>query len=380
MSIEVKPVKTKKDLMTFIKLPFKLYENDPYWVPPLIVEEKKNFNPEKNPFYEHSDVQLFVAYKDGKPVGRITAHIDHNYNEFHDEKTGQFGFFETINDYAVSKALFDTASRWLKERGMEQILGPLSFSTNSVAGLLIEGFDSPPVVMMPYNPPFYAEHIEKYGFRKAKDLLAYIITVDEKFISFTDRLKRRLKPLAERAMRDGFTIRNVNFKKVDEEIPKLRDIYNNAWEKNWGFVPMTDKEFEHLALTLKQIAIPELTKIVEYKGDPAAFGLLIPDINQILKKVNGKLFPFGFLKLYFGFNKIDGLRLIALGIKKGYRKRGADSLMYYRFLEDGLKIRKWRYCEVSWLLEDNYLIIRATEFMGGKKYKTYRLYVKSLMD
>ncbi len=378
MAVEIYPVRSKRDLKEFIMLPWKLYRDDPFWVPPLISDEKKRFSPEHNPFYKHSDVQLFIARKGGETVGRLTAHIDHNYNEFHDELTGQFGFFESINDGEVSKALFDAASEWLRERGMEGLLGPLSFSTNDVAGLLIDDFKSPPVVMMPYNPPYYIDLIESYGFKKAKDLLAYQIKIDDDFLRDIDRIRSRFLRLSERAKREGFTVRPVNFKKLDEEVPKLLDIYNNAWEKNWGFVPMTDEEFWHLARELKPIALPELTPIVEYKGEPVAFGLVLPDVNQVLKKLNGRLFPFGIFKLLFGLRKIDGLRLIALGIKKGYRKRGTDSLLYSTMLENALKMKRFKTCEVSWLLEDNYLIIRATEFMKGKLYKTYRLYYKSL--
>ncbi len=378
MGVEIHPVRSKKDLKEFIMLPWKIYKDDENWVPPLITEEKKRLSPNHNPFFKHAEVQLFLAKRGRETVGRISAHIDHNYNTFHDERTGQFGFFECVNDKEVSSALFDAVSEWLKKREMDGILGPLSFSTNDVAGLLVEDFKSPPAILMPYNPPYYADLIEDYGFKKAKDLLAYIIRIDDDFLQHVRVIRERLKKLSERAKRNGFVVRPVNFKKLDEEVPKLMDIYNNAWEKNWGFVPLTEEEFWHLAKDLKQIAIPELTIIVEHEGKPAAFGLIIPDFNQVLKKLNGKLFPFGIFKALIAAKKIDGLRLITLGIKKGYRNRGADSLLYYTLLENGLKLKQYKWCEVSWLLEDNYLIIRATEFIGGKLYKKYRLYYKPL--
>jgi len=229
-------------------------------------------------------------------------------------------------------------------------------------------------VMMTYNPPYYKDFLEEYGFFKEKDLLAYEIIIDEKFKNFTERLLRRLKPIAERARRDGFTIRNVNLRNFKEEAERIMEVYNSAWEKNWGFVPMTRNEFMKLASDLKRIVIPELAKIVERDKEPVAFGLIIPDVNEILRKLNGKLFPFGIFKFIFGFKKIEGLRLLALGVKKKYRKRGVDSLLYYELLRSGLALKQFKRCELSWLLEDNYLIIRASEFMGGKLYKRYRIY------
>lgn len=377
MSVRVTPVRSKRDLKIFLTLPFKIYKDDPYWVPPLLMEEKKKFDPKKNPFYEHAKVELFLALKNGEPVGRITAHIDENYNTFHGEKTGFFGFFESVNDQEVANSLFNIASQWLKERGMNKILGPMSFNTNEVCGLLIDDFSSPPVVMMSYNPKYYIQLIENYGFVKAKNLLAYIIEVNEEWLKFARRLEERLSRLAKRAEESGFTIRDVNLKDLENEVKKLREIYNEAWEKNWGFVPMTEKEFNKLAKELKTIVEPSLIKIVEYKGKPAAFGLIIPDINEILIKMKGKLFPFGIFHFIFGMKKIKRLRLLALGIKKSFRKKGADSLLYYSMLKSGLELKRYSSCEVSWLLEDNYLIIRAIEFMGGKHYKTYRLYEKN---
>ncbi len=379
--VKVRPVESKKDLMKFIKFPWKVYRDYPAWVPPLISEEKKKFDPKENPFYDHAKVQLFLAERDGEVVGRISAHIDHNYNEFHDEKTGLWGFFETINDFEVAKALFDAVFEFHSREGMEQVLGPASFSTNDVTGMLLDAYDLPPVIMMPYNPPYYVELVEKYGFKKAKDLLAYLITVDDEFKRFADRLQKRLKPMAERALAHGYTIRNANLKKWKEEVEKILIIYNDAWEKNWGFVPWTREEFFHIANDLRQIVIPELGKIVEKDGEPVAFGLVIPDANVVIKKLNGRIVGpglFAALPYLLNIKKISRTRLITLGIRKGFRKSGVDSLLYYEMLKAGLSLGYLKECEVSWLLEDNYLIIRATEFMRGKHYKTYRLFVKPI--
>ncbi len=379
--VRVRPVESSKDLMRFIKFPWKVYKDWPAWVPPIISEEKKRFNPEKNPFYEHAKVQLFIAERDGEVVGRISAHIDYNYNEFHDEKTGLWGFFETINDFEVAKALFDAVIEFHEKEGMEQVLGPASFSTNDVTGMLMNAYDLPPVVMMPYNPPYYVDLVEKYGFRKAKDLLAYLIKIDDEFLKFADRLQKRLKPLAERALERGYTIRNIVIKNWKEEVEKIIVIYNEAWEKNWGFVPWTRKEFFHIAEDLKQIAIPELAKMVERDGEPVAFGLIIPDVNVVIKKLNGRIVGpglFAALPYLLNIKKISRTRLITLGIRKGYRKSGVDSLLYYEMMKSALDLGYIKECEVSWLLEDNYLVIRAAEFMRGKHYKTYRLFVKPI--
>ena len=377
-SIEIREVGDRKGLADFIDVPKIVNRDDPHWVCPLDMQEKARFSAKKNPFFEHTDIVFLVAYQEGRPVGRITAHVDHNYNEFHDERTGQFGFFDSIDDLDVARALTTYAENWLQWRGMEVILGPFSFNTNDMVGVLLEGFDSPPVVMMPHNPPYYESLLLGCGFEKAKDLLAYNIELNDEFVSFAERLKNRLHPLSEKAMADGFTIRNLNLKDFDNEIRRLMGVYNEAWEKNWGAVPMTEAEFVHLCKELKPIAIPELTKLVQHGEETVAFGLCLPDVNQIFRKLNGRLFPLGFLRLLLGLKRVDGLRLLALGIKKGYRKRGVDSLMYYHLLESGLKMNRFKSCEISWLLEDNYLIIRAAEFMKAKLYKRYRMYRKNL--
>jgi hypothetical protein len=376
--IEVRDVRGKRGISDFIRVPKIVNQDDPNWVCPLDMQERARLNPKKNPFFEHTECAFLVAYRDGKPVARMTAHIDRNYNDFHDERTGQFGFFDSVDDPEVARALTDYGENWLRERGMLVMLGPYSFNTNDMVGVLVEGFDTPPVVMMPHNPPYYDGLLLACEFEKVKDLLAYRIDVNEEFISFSERLRKRLEPLSKKAGAEGFTVRDRNMKKVDAEIPRLMGVYNEAWENNWGAVPMTDAEFVHLCKELKPIAIPELTKIVEHGDETVAFGLCLPDVNQIFKKLNGKLFPFGIIRLFFGLKKVDGLRLLALGIKKGYRKRGADSLLYYHLLDSGLRMNRFRTCEVSWMLEDNYLIIRAAEFMKAKLYKRYRMYRKNL--
>jgi len=378
VNIEVVPVRIERDLEQFIRLPWGLYKGDPNWVAPLISEERRRFDPRKNPFYEHAEVQLFLALRDGRPVGRLSAHIDYLHNEFHGERSGFFGFFEAPDDRGVAEALFEAAEGWLRARGMECIRGPFSFNTNDPSGLLVEGFDSPPALMMPYNPPYYGKLLEGLGFVKVKDLLAYEITIDEPFRERMKALIPRLEAIGRRARRQGVTVRAVNLSDFDGEVRRLMEVYNEAWERNWGFVPLTEREFVAQAKELKRIVIPELLVIAERGEEPIGFGLVLPDFNQALQPLRGRLFPLGIFKLFIYSRKITGLRFITLGIKRAHRKRGVDALIYLKMLEAGLKLTQYQRCECSWVLEDNHLMIRAIELVGGRLSKVYRIYEKPL--
>ncbi len=358
-------------LPIFIALPWRIYKDDPNWVTEPISEIKAKFNPEKNPYYDHSEVQLFIAERNGIVEGRIVAHIDHIFLDFWNEKVGFFGFFECTRDYEVAKALYDRAGAWLSRRGMERIRGPFSFSTNDVVAFLLEGFSSPPVIMMPYNPEYYIEFAERYGFVKAKDLVAYFLTTENlnwRIIEIAERLKRR----------SHFTVRSLNFRKIKEEIALVRQVYNKAWERNWGFVPMTEREFEHIALRLKQIADKELVFIAEADNKPIGFFMALPDINLALAHLrSGRLFPFGFLKLLWWARRIKSLRVLTLGVIPGYRKRGVEVAFYREICKRALK-KGYTGAEMSWILEDNFLMRKGIEDLGGKLYKKYRLYEKKL--
>lgn len=377
MSVEILPVRTRKQLRAFLRLPWRLYRGDPHWVAPLLLDEGKRFDPRRNPFFEHAEVQLFLAVQDGKPAGRICAHIDRIHNEFHREKTAFFGFFESVKSEEVARALLETAENWAKERGMERLRGPFGFNTNGFAGLLVEGFHSPPTLLMPYNPPYYASFLEGCGYRKAKDLLAFRIEIDKELHDRLRALLPRLEKIAERAREKGFRVRSLNLRDFHGEVRRLREIYNEAWERNWGFVPLTEREFTEQAKELKQIVRPELAKIVELDGEPVGFGLAVPDFNEALKPVRGRLLPFGIFRLLWASRKIQGLRLLTLGIKRRHRVRGVDALIYCELIREGLKL-PYRSCECSWILEDNHRIIRAIELAGGRPYKTYRVYEKDL--
>ncbi|MCD6098757.1 GNAT family N-acetyltransferase [bacterium] len=369
--VQVEEVKNKRQLREFVMLPFTVYKRDCCWVPPLIREEYATFSPTKNPFFKHARVKLLLAYKDGVPVGRISSHIDFNFNEFWGTRTAQWGFFESINDPDVSSALFEAAVDFGRRNGMETLLGPLSFSTNNITGMLIDAFDLSPVVMMPYNPSYYPELVELFGFTKAKDLVAYTIEKPE----VPERLTRASEILKKRGK---FTIRKFDFSHLDDEVKILRSIYNRAWERNWGFVPMTDDEFSHTARQLKQIADKDLVFIAEVKGEPVGFSLAIPDINFALKKINGRLTPIALFKLLWYSRKITKLRVITFGVVSGFRNRGIEAALIHKTFEEGIR-KGYRSAELSWVLEDNHPMRNEIEKLGGRVYKTYRLYSLSLV-
>ncbi|MFQ5751715.1 MAG: hypothetical protein ACE5HI_06940 [bacterium] len=368
MHVDIKPVKTKKELKEFIRLPWKIYKNDPFWVPPLIIDMKKILNKKKNPFFQHSDAELFLAQKNGETVGRIAAILNNRHNEVHNEKIGFFGFFESVNDLEVSKALVNTTKTWAKERGLTHVRGPMNFSTNDTCGFLSEGFDSSPVIMMTYNPEYYLFLMEELGLQRIKELYAYYfdssMPMPERFIAMTK------KTLQDKTI----NIRTLNLKNFNNEIEIVKTIYNEAWQANWGFVPMTDAEFTHLAKALKPIVDPDIVFIAEINGESAGFSLAIPDYNQILKDIDGKLFPFGLLKLLLNKKKIKRVRVVTLGVRhKFQKKRGLAPTFYYETYTRGIE-KGYSLGEFSWILEDNTLMNRALVALGAKLYKKYTIF------
>lgn len=380
MEVVITRVQSKSDLKAFISLPWQIYRGDTNWVPPLRGNLKNRLNLSKHPFIDSADAALFIARCDGRTVGSIAAINNHNHIDFHKEAVGFFGFFECVHDHKVAEALFSHAADWLRTHNLEIMRGPTSYSTNEECGLLIDGFDRPPVIMMPYNPLYYVDLVEGFGFKKTMDLLAYEIT-DE--VPLPDRLKKTVKLIEKRKK---VTTRRLNVKQIDQEIKCVKEIYNSAWERNWGFVPMTDKEIDHLAAELKPIVDPDIVRFAEIEGETVAFVLSLPDFYQALKYTNGRLFPFGLLKLLWhsgkiwpARNKIDKIRVLTLGIKKEFRRQGIDALLYYYSYVEGKK-KGYRRAELSWILEDNTLMNRALENMGAKVYKRYRIYDYPLVD
>lgn len=361
------PVQDNRALKAFIKFPWIVYRASPLWVPPLIRDEFHRFNPRTNPFYEHSEVQPFLALKGGNPVGRIAAFINRNHNQFHKDRIGFFGFFECLPDVAAARKLYETASRWLKERGMTSMRGPMNFSTNEVCGFLLEGFDKPPVTLMPYTPAYYLEFAESSGLQKAKDLYAYLIRED---LFLWEKYEPLVKLFSER---QDVRVRNLEMKAWREETERIREIYNASWSANWGFVPMTDAEFDHMVRQLKPIVNPQLVLFLEVNGVPAGFSLTLPDVSPAFRRVNGRLFPFRFISFLRALRRAEQVRVILLAIRPDFQKRGLAALLICETARAVLRAG-YTTAEMSWTLEDNLLINKPLEKAGGLAYKKYRIY------
>ena len=373
MSVDVRSVEKRGERREFVRFPWRIYPGRyPAWVPPLLLEERKRIDPKKNPFFEHGVVQLFLAYKDGEPAGRIAALENTLHNEFHNERVGFFGMFESIEDREVANALLDTAAEWIRGRGLDRLRGPTNFSTNEECGLLIDNFDAPPYVMMTYNPPYYAELLEGWGLAKAKDLLA--LEVHDEY--FDRRWFARIERLVERSGRD-MRVRPIDMKRFEEEVGLVRDLYNDAWERNWGFVPMTDAEVDHMARQLKPVIDPNLTLIGYVDDEPAGFALALPDVNQAIRHANGRLFPFGLFKLLWHMRRVNGVRVITLGVAQKYRGTPLAALLYIGVYKNGTAKGHTK-AESSWILEDNHTMVQAVLRMGFKLSKTYRLYERAV--
>jgi GNAT superfamily N-acetyltransferase len=334
------------------------------------MEVKQTLSPKKNPFFQHAEAQYFLAQVDSKVVGRIAAIHNRLHNEFHRDRVGFFGFFESVNDRRVAGALFDAAAAWLKERELEVMRGPASFSTNDECGLLVQGFEYPPTILMPHNPPHYIELVEGSGFDKAKDLFQYELTNPH----IPERLIRGARLIAER---QKIRLRSLNLREFDREVERIKQLYNRAWEKNWGFVPMTDAEIDHLASQLKPVVVPDLVVFAEREGETIGFAVALPDLNVALKtNPSGRLFP-GILKILLASRKITRIRVLLLGLLKEYRRTGADALMYQWIWEKGYALG-YRWAEAGWILEDNVAMNNALLRTGFRHYKTFRLYDRPL--
>ena len=366
------PVNSKKELANFIDFPHDLYKNDPNYVPELFIAQRDILT--THPFHKHSSLQTFLAYDGDKIVGRIAAIYNTNHNKFNNVNEGFFGFFDCINDQEVADLLFAEVAKWLKEKKVTKIAGPVNPSTNETCGLLVKGFDSPPMVMMTYNASYYVDLIEKAGFTKQVDLIAWHW---DKY-SYSDKSVQLLDKLQERLKRSEVTIRKVNLKKFKEEAAALREVYNTAWDKNMGFFPMTNEEFDYTAKDLKMILDPDFCLLAEQHGKIVGFGVAIPDINQILAKIKrGRLLPTGLFKLLFGKSKIKGIRIMLLGVIDGYRKMGIEAVLYGNIIKE-YRRKGLEYAEASWTLEHNDMVNRAIEAIKGDPYKTYRIYEKAV--
>ncbi len=376
-SLTIRPVRNRRELKRFVKLPFALHRESEQWVPPLIFERMQFLDRKKNPWFEHGEAEYFLAERDGEPVGRISAHVDSRWDECQGGKDAMFGFFEAAEDPEVVQALFDAATGWAAARGRERLLGPMDFTTNDEIGILIEGFERQPMILEPWHPPYYQRLIEAEGFGKAMDVLMWELRMGE--LKEGEEFDPSIHEAAEKALHDeGITIRNMRKRDMANEVRRFMDVYNEAWGENWGFVPITDAEVEFQAKNLKQVLDEEWTFMAEKDGEVVGAALTLPDVNQVLAGMNGRLLPFGWAKFLTGKRKIDRLRVFALGVKHDYRHTGVAAGLYLEHIKMAALPDKITWGEMGWILETNKPMNRAMEGMGGKIVKKYRLYERSL--
>jgi GNAT superfamily N-acetyltransferase len=364
---EITAVQNPQDRKRFLEYPYSFYRGDPCWVPPLRIAQKELFDVKRHPFYKHGQIQCFLARQGGQTVGRIAAILDPNYNQFQKAEAGFFGFFESVENQGVADALLGAAREWLRERGARTILGPVNPTTNYECGLLLDGFDSSPMVMMAYNPSYYAGLLDGAGLRKAKDIYAYHVWTDAATVKKTERV-------ASRAMRGNkVRIRPIRMNAFQQDVELVWGIYNSAWERNWGFVPATREEFFFMAHDMKSILDPEMVLLGEVEGRVVGFALALPDINLALKHANGRLFPLGLLKILYHKRSVRSVRVLVLGVLEEYRTAGVAAGFYAELVRRASRLG-YREAEMSWVLEDNVLMCRSIEALGGRRYKTYRIY------
>lgn len=375
MDIRIVTVDTPKLKKAFIDFPHTLYKDDNNYVAELHIAIKEHLDPKKNPYFKHSKAELYLAYQGNKIVGRIAATVNNNYNEFHNCNIGFFGFFDSINDLSVAELLLKKAEGYCKSANdVDKILGPTNLTTNDTAGLLVDGFDTPPVVQMTYNKPYYVNLMEQLGYGKEIDLFAYKIptaTVNQKALRISDRIKERLDA-------KGITFRSVSMKNFAQEAKNIKKIYVQAWEKNWGFVPPTNEEFDFLAEGLKMVVSPKYAFMAEENGKLIGFAVGLPNINEILiSNRRGRLFPTGIFKLLLGKNKTKQLRIVLLGVIESHRKLGIEAVFFANFIKAAQE-NNIDFGEASWVLENNEMMVKGAENLNGERYKTYRIFSKAL--
>ncbi|HEY4825595.1 MAG TPA: hypothetical protein VIH85_02455 [Solirubrobacteraceae bacterium] len=367
-TLEVRPVADKRELDAFTKLPWRVYRNEPRWVPPLLMDRKRFLDRQRNPFFQHAEAEYFLAWRAGRPVGRITAHIDHNFNEFQHHDWGMFGFFECERDPEAAHALLTAAEEWLRARGRDRMVGPMSFTTNDECGILIDGYDLLPSVLTEWHHPYYVELMESAGLTKAMDLYMWSLAVSD---------RASVHPSIWRAAGEvekyGITVRKMRKKDMEAEVGRFLEVYNAAWERNWGFVPLTEEEVRHYAKDLKPVLDENWAFIAEKDGEPVGAALSLPDYNQVLRHLNGRLLPFGWAKALWYRRKIDRVRVLALGAKPEWQHTGVGARLY-ELNYDAAEHRPQKAGETGWTLETNRRMNRAMERMGGEITRTYRVY------
>ena len=374
MSVEIRHVTTRRDLNTFVNLPWAIYRNHPLWVPPLKFDVRNRLDRAKNPFFEHAEAEYFLAFRDGDPVGRITAHYDRNFNRFQHNEWGMFGWFEARDDPLVAGALLDAAEEWLRDRKRDRMVGPLSFSTNDQdAGLLVDGFDREPLILNQWTQPYYPALLEGAGLTKAMDLYMWELWVDDR-ASVHPAIVRMAE---EVKTKHGIDVRGMRKRDLRAEVDRFLEVYNEAWERNWGFVPLTDEEVRHYAKELKPILDENWAFIAEKDGETVGAALTLPDYNQVLTHLNGRLLPIGWVKALYWRRKINRVRVFALGVKAKHQHAGVAAKLYTEHFDSAARTPQ-KGGEMGWILETNKSMNRAMEGMGGKIVSTYRLFEKEL--
>ena len=370
MPVTLEAVGSGRSLSRFVALPYRLHTSDPLWTPPLRMEVRKLLSRQKNPFFEHAEAEYFLARREGRVVGRIAAIHNRLHNEVHGDKAGFFGFFECEDDAAAAGALFDAVAAWLRARGLDTMRGPANFSVNDEIGLLVDGFDTPPVLMMPHNPRRYVPLVEGAGFTKAKDLIVFqraATALPQRLADGAALLEKRYK----------IRTRSIDMKRFGDEVALVKKLYNAAWQKNWGYVPMTEHEIDHLAKQLKQIVVPELVIFAEREGETIGFAVALPDLNVALRRNrSGRLFP-GIVKILWAARGIHRLRIALLGALPEWQGRGVDALLYKRIWETAMQLG-YDWGEAGWILEDNQPMVNGLVRMGFEPYKTYRVYDRAV--
>lgn len=352
----------------FLSFPYQLYKDQKLWIPPLMMEQKKLIDTQQNPFYDEADLAMFIATLNGKTAGRIAAIHNKAYNRYHKTNIGFFGFFDCVDDQRICNLLIKAVGDWFSERGITEVIGPTSPGMMDVIGVLVDGFEHEPGLLMPYNFPYYDRLLEGAGLHKAMDLFAYRVT---KQTVTLDRMARAAEIVRSRL--PNLVIRNIDMKNFENEVTIIRDIFNKAWAQNWGFVPVSEKQFKFIAKDLKTVVDPNFAHVAEVDGRPVAFSVALPDINQALKHIDGKLFPFGLLKLLYYARKIRQVRTALMGVLPEYQGRGIDALLHKQTIENGL-VKGFESAELSWILESNVDMIRVAERIGAFVEKRYRMY------
>jgi hypothetical protein len=373
--LRIVPVRTARDLRQFIKVPWYIYANEPNWIPPLLAEQRHMLS-KKNPFFQHARAQYWVAYRGTQPVGRISAQVDDLHIERYQDATGHFGLLEAVDDPEVFAQLFAAANAWLREQRMERAVGPFNLSINGDIGLLVQGFDTPPMFLMSHGHPYYDARVTEQGYRKSKDVVAYLL---DPTLTPPDVMREA----ARRADSSGrIRIRPVRMKQLHEDLTLLSEVFNDAWSQNWNFVPFTSAEFEDLGKSLKLFVPPEFVQIAEVDGQPAAMIVIVPNVGDCIRDLDGRLFPFGWARLMWRLKRHGprSARVALMGVRREYHRSSLATALAFGLMtavRQPILDRRIERLELSWTLEDNHPMRRIKERIGARKYKTYRLYERS---